>query len=66
MTAGVPERGIVLLFMLAVVFVYGMKMIFMIGPVILLYIIMKALSAKDPYMIDIVLDNVQQKDVLLP
>jgi type IV secretory pathway VirB3-like protein len=64
--AGVPEVGLFLLLMLGLVLVFGMELYFMIIPIIILYIIMRVLTKRDPYMIDIVIDNVSQKDVLLP
>jgi type IV secretory pathway TrbD component len=63
---GVPQAGLLLLFLLAVVFVYGLSMYFMAVPVIILYLVMRALTKRDPWMIDIVLENIGQKDALLP
>jgi type IV secretory pathway VirB3-like protein len=66
LVAGVPEIGLFLLLMLGLVFVFGLALYFMIIPIIILYVIMRVLTKRDPYMIDIVIDNVYQKDVLLP
>ena len=63
---GIPQMGLVLLFVLAVVFMYVFKMYFMIIPIVILYFIMRFLTAKDPWLIDIVLDSIQQKDVYIP
>jgi type IV secretory pathway TrbD component len=64
--AGVPQAGLFLLFMLAVVFMYGLELYFMGVPVAILYLIMRALTRRDPWFIDIVLENISQKDVFIP
>jgi type IV secretory pathway VirB3-like protein len=63
---GVPQAGLFIVLMLAVIFVYGMEMPFMLVPIILLYFVMRALTKKDQWLIDIVLENIQQKDVFIP
>ena len=63
---GVPQAGLFVIFLSAVIFVYGLEMPFMLVPVVLLYFIMRALTKKDPYFIDIVIDNIGQKDVFIP
>ncbi|GMO57936.1 MAG: hypothetical protein Ta2G_17910 [Termitinemataceae bacterium] len=64
--AGVPQVGLLVIFMLAVIFVYGLEMPFMLIPIVLLYFVMRALTKKDQWLLDIVLDNIQQKDVFIP
>ncbi|MDR0730421.1 MAG: VirB3 family type IV secretion system protein [Treponema sp.] len=64
--AGVPQAGLFILFLLAVVFVYGMRLYFMIAFIVVLYFVMRALTKKDPWLIDIVLENINQKDVFIP
>jgi type IV secretory pathway VirB3-like protein len=63
---GVPQAGLLLLFMLAVIFIYGLALYFMIAPIIIFYFVMRALTKKDQYLIDIVLENISQKDVFIP
>jgi type IV secretory pathway VirB3-like protein len=63
---GIPTTGLVLLVVMFMMFVYFLKMIFMIAPVVVLYVVMRHLTSKDPWMIDMVLDNIQQKDVFIP
>jgi len=63
---GVPTVGLVFILILSVIFLYVLKMYFMIAPIIILYIVMRQLTSKDPWMIDIVLDNIQQKDIFIP
>jgi type IV secretory pathway TrbD component len=63
---GVPAIGLLLLFMLGVIFIYGLRLYFTIVPIAVLYLLMRALTKKDQWLIDIVLENISQKDVLLP
>jgi type IV secretory pathway TrbD component len=63
---GVPQAGLIILFIFAVVFVYGLSLYIMIIPVIIMYLVMRHLTSNDQYLIDIVLENIQQKDILLP
>ena len=64
--AGVPMMGLVFLLVLTVMFVYVLNMYFMIAPIVILYIVMRILTNKDPWMIDMVIDNIQQKDIFIP
>jgi type IV secretory pathway TrbD component len=64
--AGVPQAGLFMLFLLAVIFVYGLQLYFMIAFIVVLYFVMRALTKKDPWLIDIVLENISQKDVFIP
>lgn len=66
MLGGIPQAGLFIIFMLAVVFIYGLELYFMIVPIIILYFITRALTKRDAWLIDIVLDNIMQKDKLLP
>ena len=63
---GVPQLGLIGLFVMSVVFIYLFQMYFMIVPIVMLYFIMRYLTGKDPWLIDIVLDNIQQKDIFIP
>jgi len=63
---GVPTTGLVLIVVLVMMFVYFLKMIFMIAPIVILYVVMRHLTSKDPWMIDMILDNIQQKDIFIP
>jgi type IV secretory pathway VirB3-like protein len=64
--AGVPQVGLLLLFMLGMVFIYGLRLYYTVIPLVLLYFVMRHLTKRDQWFIDIVLDNISQKDVLLP
>jgi len=66
MLAGIPQSGLMLLAFLGVIFIYGMRLFFMIVPIAVLFIVMRILTKRDQWLIDIVLDNIQQKDKLIP
>jgi type IV secretory pathway TrbD component len=63
---GVPQVGLLLLLFLALIFIYGLELYFMIVPLVVLYFVMRHLTSRDPWLIDIVLENIQQKDRLIP
>ena len=63
---GVPQTGLIGLFVMAVIFLYGFSMYFMIVPIAVLYLVMRHLTKQDPWLIDIVIDNIQQKDIFIP
>jgi type IV secretory pathway TrbD component len=63
---GVPSVGLLLLLILGLVFIYGLELYISIVPLVILYIIMRALTQRDPWLIDILLENIQQRDRLLP
>jgi type IV secretory pathway VirB3-like protein len=66
LTRGIPQTGIVCLVILGVFFLYLLEMYFMIAPLAGLYVVMRILTKKDAYMIDILFEHINQKDVLLP
>jgi type IV secretory pathway VirB3-like protein len=66
MFLGIPTMGLMLLFVMAMVLVYAMKLYLFTVPIALLYFIMRFLTSKDSWMIDIVLGNAMQKDVFIP
>jgi type IV secretory pathway TrbD component len=63
---GVPQAGLLVLFMLGVIFIYGLRLYFMSVPILVLYIVMRLLTKRDPWLIDIVIENIHQKDVYIP
>jgi type IV secretory pathway TrbD component len=63
---GIPQAGVFLLFMMAVVFMYGFELYFMGIPIVILYLVMRALTKRDPWLIDIVLENIMQRDKFIP
>jgi type IV secretory pathway VirB3-like protein len=66
MFLGIPTMGLALLFVMVMVLVYAMKIYLFIVPIVLLYFIMRFLTARDHWMIDIVLNNAMQKDIFIP
>ena len=63
---GVPVMGILVLLLLATFFMYILEQYFLGIPLFGLYIAMRILTKKDPYMIDILLEHFNQKDILIP
>lgn len=63
---GIPQNGLLLLFILGVIFIYGFKFYLMAIPIAILYLIMRSMTKKDNYLIDIMIENIRQKDVLIP
>ena len=63
---GIPQAGLIGLFVLAVLFLYVFAMYFMVVPLVILYLVMRHLTHEDPWLIDIVLDSIQQRDVFIP
>ena len=66
MIGGVPQAGLLILFILGLVFIYGLEMYFTVVPIALLYFVMRHLTKKDQWFIDTVLENIMQKDRLIP
>jgi len=66
MIAGVPQVGILILFLLSLLFIYAFRWYFMIVPIVLVYFVMRYLTSKDHWLIDIGLSNAVQKDVYIP
>jgi type IV secretory pathway VirB3-like protein len=64
--AGVPVIGLLFLIIMLVVFIYVLRMFFMVAFVAVVYLIMRYLTSKDPWFIDIVLNSLQEKDIFLP
>lgn len=63
---GVPQAGLFIIFFLGIIFLYGLELYFMIVPIVILYLVMRALTKRDQWLIEIVLDNIMQKDKLIP
>jgi len=66
MIGGVPQSGLFILFMLGLIFIYLLEIYFTIIPIALLYFVMRYITSKDPYFIEILLANFKQKDIYLP
>jgi type IV secretory pathway VirB3-like protein len=66
MVAGIPQLGLLLLFLLGLIFVYGLRLYFTIVPIVLLYFVMRHFTKRDQWFIDIIIENIKQKDRLIP
>ncbi|GHU78530.1 hypothetical protein FACS189462_3350 [Spirochaetia bacterium] len=63
---GIPQTGVLILLFLGFVFLYMAEMYFMAIPLLVLYILMRVLTKKDPYLIDILIEHINEKDFLIP
>ena len=63
---GIPTAGLLVLIVMFVLFVYMLRLLFFLVIIGLLYVIMRELTARDPWLIDISIENIQQKDVYIP
>jgi type IV secretory pathway VirB3-like protein len=66
MIGGVPQTGLFIIFMLGLIFVYGFKLYISIVPIVLLYFVMRHFTKKDQWFIDMLLENINQKDKFIP
>jgi len=60
---GVPQTGLLAVFLFVMVFVYTLSMWYMAIPAAILYLVMYFLTKRDPYMVDIFISNLNQKDI---
>ena len=63
---GVPAMGLVLVFSLVIFFLYLFRFYVMLVPIALFYVLMRHFTSKDPWMIEILLESIRQKDIFLP
>ena len=66
MIAGVPQAGLFIMFMLVLIFIYGLGLYIMIFPIVLSYFVMRFFTNKDQWFIDMGLANIMQKDIYIP
>jgi type IV secretory pathway VirB3-like protein len=66
MIGGVPQAGLLILFFMGIIFIYGLRLYLTIVPIVLLYFVMRHLTKKDQWFIDIILTNIMQRDVYIP
>jgi type IV secretory pathway TrbD component len=62
----IPAMGVLALLLLATFFMYILEQYIAGIPIAALYIVMRYLTKKDPYLIDILLEHMSQKDILIP
>jgi len=63
---GVPSMGLVLIFVMAIVFLYLLHWFFMVVPIALSYVLIRHFTSGDPWLIEFWLGHLSQKDVYLP
>ena len=63
---GIPQMGVLILLFFSFLFLYLLRMYYMVFPLAILYITMRILTKKDPYMIDILIEHINQKEFLVP
>jgi len=66
MMAGVPLVVLFFLFSLGLIFIYLLEIYISIVPIVIIYFVMRHLSKKDPWFIDIFMENIMQKDKYIP
>lgn len=66
MLGGIPQAGLLIIFILGIVFIYGMRFYFAVVPLVLLYFVMRHFTKIDQWLIDNLLENIMQKDKLIP
>jgi type IV secretory pathway VirB3-like protein len=64
--AGVPMLGMLVLLLLIVIFVYNLRFYILLAPIAALYIVMRLLSKRDPFLVDVVFEDLMRKDIYLP
>lgn len=63
---GIPALGMLTLLLLAIFTMYILKQYYFGLLVVAGYIAMRILTKKDPYLIDIMFEHINQKDYLIP
>lgn len=63
---GIPALGMLALLLVAVFTMYILQQYYFGIFIAILYVVMRILTKKDPYLIDILIEHVNQKDFLVP
>lgn len=63
---GIPAMGMLILLLVGVFTMYILKQYYFGIVIAVLYVVMRVLTKKDPYLIDILIEHVNQKDYLVP
>ncbi len=63
---GIPAMGMLTLLLVAVFTMYILQQYYFGIFIAILYVVMRILTKKDPYFIDILIEHVNQKDFLVP
>lgn len=64
--AGVPHIALLALLMFGIVTVYMAQLYWFAPVVIILYIVMRLLTKRDPFLLDIIFISIVQDDYLIP
>lgn len=64
--AGVPHLALLVLVIFTIVTVYMAQLYWFLPVVVVLYIAMRLMTKRDPFLLDIVLHSVTQDDYLIP
>lgn len=64
--AGVPHIALLVLLMFGIVTVYMAQLYWFTPVVIVLYIVMRLLTKRDPFLLDIIFISIVQDDYLIP
>jgi len=63
---GIPQIGLLIIFILCVVFIYGFRLYFSAIPIFVAYLVMRGLTKRDNWLIDFFIEAIKQKDVYIP
>jgi len=63
---GIPPTGMLILLLVGIFTMYILKQYYFGIIIAALYVVMRVLTKKDPYLIDILIEHVNQKDYLVP
>ena len=63
---GIPSIGMLILLLLGVFTLYYLQQLIFVPIIAVLYIVMRVMTKKDPHLIDIIIEHVNQKDYLVP
>jgi len=66
MIAGVPQAGLFIILIFAMIFVYAARIYWSIPFIVILYFVMRHFTKKDPWFIDMGLDFIRHKEKLIP
>lgn len=63
---GVPLAGLLALIISGTLFIYILEQYWFIAVIVVAYVVMRVLTKKDPYMIDMLQKHLSQKDLFVP
>jgi diacylglycerol kinase len=66
LTLRIPQTGLLVVLVFGLFFGMMLEMYVMLIPDAILYILMRIMTKRDPYMVDIIIEHIGQKEVFLP